>query len=88
MDTRALNVRLSWFVSTAIGLVCPERWPIGVGSVNITSLLKMYSRLLPVLLGHLLASGPNKILAIDFTVLEPSSSGLENMLVMTDVFTK
>ncbi|KAL1251107.1 hypothetical protein QQF64_018903 [Cirrhinus molitorella] len=39
-------------------------------------------------MGHLLASRPNEILAIDFTMLEPSSSGLENVLVMTDVFTK
>lgn len=39
-------------------------------------------------MGHLLASRPNEILAIDFTVLEPSSSGLENALVMTDIFTK
>ncbi|XP_051553017.1 uncharacterized protein LOC127440470 isoform X1 [Myxocyprinus asiaticus] len=37
-------------------------------------------------MGHLLASRPNEILAIDFTVLEPSSSGLEHVLVMTDVF--
>lgn len=27
-------------------------------------------------------------MAIDFTVLEPSSSGIENVLVMTDVFSK
>lgn len=39
-------------------------------------------------MGHLLASQPNEILAIDFTVLEPSRSGLENVLVMTDVFGK
>ncbi len=39
-------------------------------------------------MGHLLASRPNEILAIDFTVLEPSRSGIENILVMTDVFTK
>ncbi len=39
-------------------------------------------------MGHLLASRPNEILAIDFTVLEPSSSGVENVLVMTDVFSK
>ncbi len=32
--------------------------------------------------------GQNEILAIDFTVLEPTRSGLENVLVMTDVFTK
>ncbi|MCJ8749885.1 hypothetical protein PDJAM_G00192760 [Pangasius djambal] len=39
-------------------------------------------------MGHLLAARPNEILALDFTVLEPSSSGLENVLVMTDIFTK
>ncbi len=39
-------------------------------------------------MGHLLASRPNEILAIDFTVLEASRSGIENVLVMTDVFTK
>lgn len=38
--------------------------------------------------GHLLSSRPNEILAVDFTVLEPSSSGQENVLVMTDVFSK
>ncbi|CAM4713469.1 unnamed protein product [Leuciscus chuanchicus] len=39
-------------------------------------------------MGHLLSSRPNEILAVDFTVLEPSSSGQENVLVMTDVFSK
>ncbi|KAK7910512.1 hypothetical protein WMY93_015196 [Mugilogobius chulae] len=39
-------------------------------------------------MGHLLASRPNEILAIDFTVLEPTRNGIENVLVMTDVFTK
>lgn len=39
-------------------------------------------------MGHLLASRPNEVLAIDFTVLEPSHSGHENVLVMTDVFSK
>ncbi|GAA6083783.1 uncharacterized protein LOC122335106, partial [Tachysurus ichikawai] len=39
-------------------------------------------------MGHLLASRPNEVLAIDFTVLEPSFSGQENVLVMTDVFSK
>lgn len=29
-----------------------------------------------------------EILALDFTVLEPSNSGLEDVLVMTDIFTK
>lgn len=39
-------------------------------------------------MGHLLASRPNEILAIDFTSLEPSWSGLEDVLVITDVFSK
>ncbi|KAI3365436.1 hypothetical protein L3Q82_010520, partial [Scortum barcoo] len=39
-------------------------------------------------MGHLLASHPNEMLAIDFTLLEPSRSEFENVLVMTDVFSK
>lgn len=39
-------------------------------------------------MGHLLASRPNEILALDFTVLEPARNGIENVLVMTDVFSK
>ena len=39
-------------------------------------------------LGRLMASVPLEVLAIDFTMLEPSSDGRENVLVMTDVFTK
>ena len=38
-------------------------------------------------MGTLLASEPLEVLAIDFTVLEPAC-GYENVLVMTDVFTK
>lgn len=40
------------------------------------------------LMGHLLASRPNEIVAMDFTELEPCRSGQENVLVMTDVFSK
>ena len=39
-------------------------------------------------LGRLHASNPFEVLAIDYTILEPSSDGRENVLVMTDVFTK
>lgn len=39
-------------------------------------------------MGRLMSSRPNDILAVDFTVLEPTSSGIENVLVMTDVFSK
>ena len=39
-------------------------------------------------LGHLTATRPLQIVAMDYTVLEPSSDGRENVLVLTDVFTK
>ena len=39
-------------------------------------------------MGTLLAKRPLEVLAIDFTLLEPSTSGIENALVLTDVFTK
>lgn len=39
-------------------------------------------------MAHLMASRPNEIVALDFTVLEPSHSGQENVLVMTDIFSK
>ena len=35
-----------------------------------------------------LAKRPLEVLAIDFTLLEPDTSGIENALVLTDVFTK
>ncbi len=56
-------------------------------NVNTASLPKMR----PVeraFMGHLLASRPNEVLAIDFTVLEPSYSGQEKTLMMTDEFSK
>ena len=34
------------------------------------------------------ATHPNKILPIDFTVLELPSDGHENVLILTDIFTK
>ena len=39
-------------------------------------------------MGHLLASRPNEVVAVDFTILEPSRTGVENVLVLTDVFSK
>ena len=38
--------------------------------------------------GSLQASRPNELLAMDFTLLEPASDGRENVLVITDVFSK
>lgn len=39
-------------------------------------------------MGHLFAARPNEILAIDYTLLEPAQNGMENVLVMTDIFSK
>lgn len=39
-------------------------------------------------MGHLSASRPHEMFAIDFTVLEPSWSGFENVVVMMDIFSK
>lgn len=39
-------------------------------------------------MGHLLASEPNELLAMDYTMLEPTCNGLESVLVLTDVFSK
>ena len=39
-------------------------------------------------MGRLSATQPLEVLAIDLTVLELSSDGRENVLVITDVFTK
>ena len=38
--------------------------------------------------GYLIASRPLEVLAIDLTKLDQASDGRENVLVMTDVFTK
>lgn len=39
-------------------------------------------------MGHFLVSWPNEVLAIEFTVLETTHTGLENILVMMDIFSK
>ena len=39
-------------------------------------------------MGSIIAAKPLEVLAIDFTQLEPASDGRENVLVLTDVFTK
>ncbi|PIK44053.1 hypothetical protein BSL78_19099 [Apostichopus japonicus] len=39
-------------------------------------------------LRSMIATRPNEILAIDFTILEKDTTGRENVLVMTDVFSK
>ena len=36
---------------------------------------------------HLLTTKPNELVCMDFTLLEKSSDGIENILVITDAFT-
>ena len=52
------------------------------------TLAKMPTPRIRTSMSSFLATKPLEILAIDFTVLEPASDGRENMLVMTDVFSK
>ena len=37
---------------------------------------------------HLIADQPNELVCMDFTVLEKADDGIENVLVITDAFTK
>lgn len=62
-----------------------ERW---VRACERCATAKMPPRKVHVPMGHLFATKPLEVLAMDFTVLEPSSDGRENVLVVTDVFTK
>lgn len=39
-------------------------------------------------MGSLLSSRPLEIVAVDFTILERASNGRENLLVVTDMFSK
>ena len=52
------------------------------------TLAKMSTTRIRTPVSSLLATKPLEILAIDFTVLEPAFDGRENVLVMTDVFSK
>lgn len=39
-------------------------------------------------MNSIVTRGPLEVIAIDFTLLEPASNGIENVLVMTDVYSK
>jgi len=52
------------------------------------ALVKMPQPRIHTTMGSLLAAQPLEVLAVDFTVLESATDGCENVLVMTDVFTK
>ena len=52
---------------------------------NVAKLPHVHVRL-PM--SHILASRPNEVVAMDYTLLEKSSDGREHLLVITDVFSK
>ena len=52
------------------------------------ALAKIQPHKLRTPLGRLMATQPLEVVAMDFTMLEPSSDGRENVLVITDVFSK
>lgn len=56
-------------------------------SCNRCVVAKARQKVRPVM-GHLLAKKPLEVLSVDFTLLEKATNGCENVLVMTDVFTK
>jgi transposase InsO family protein len=87
LDIKALNVLSQAFVHDVIGQECLARLKTIVGVVNDVLYLRCNNRLLSQLWGHLIANKPLQILAIDFTALEPAH-GNENVLVMTDIFTR
>ncbi|CAB3992258.1 Transposon Ty3-I Gag-Pol poly, partial [Paramuricea clavata] len=62
-----------------------EKW---IKSCERCVLSKMPQPRIRTPMGHLITEKPLSVLAIDFTLLERSSDGKENVLVMTDVFTK
>jgi transposase InsO family protein len=62
-----------------------EKW---IKSCERCVLSKMPQPRIRTPLGHLITDQPLSVLAIDFALLERSSDGKENVLVMTDVFTK
>ena len=62
-----------------------EAW---IKSCHRCVLSKMPQPKVRVPMGSLIATRPLEVLAIDFTLLEKSSDGKENVLVMTDIFTK
>jgi transposase InsO family protein len=62
-----------------------EKW---VKDCERCTLAKMPQPRVRTPMGSLLATHPLEVLSIDFTLLDPASDGRENVLVMTDVFTK
>ena len=60
----------------------------GTQTCDCCALAKIQPHKLRTPVGRLIATKPLEVLAMDFTMLEPSSDGRENVLVVTDVFGK
>ena len=89
-DTKDWREQSCWPEAGIIGLECTLTSKIGLNRGRDVFCLRCLSHYVRIWtpMGHLIASQPLSVLAIDFTLLEQSSDGRENVLVMTDVFTK
>ncbi|TWW67321.1 Retrovirus-related Pol polyprotein from transposon opus, partial [Takifugu flavidus] len=92
-STRSMGIKAqkgppSWCGNAATGRECHPTSRSGCTACERCQVAKDSGQVHRSYMGHLLASRPNEILAVDFTLLEPSRNGFENVLVMTDVFSK
>lgn len=83
-----MSVPPNWSDSTVTGQGCPLTSNSGSRVVSVVKLQKIQGWYCIAIWATILASRTNEILAIDFTLLEPSLGGLKNVLIMTDVFSK
>lgn len=76
------GLRGSWssYTSCVTGQGCQLKWHSGTWCVSQPATCSFME--------NLKASQPNEILRIDFIVREPSCNGMEDILVMTDVFSE
>lgn len=88
MDIKAWNVLYIWYYRAVIGLCMAkdiEKWCHECGRCILAKAIQPNVRLF---MGSIQASCQHEVVAIDFTVLEPALDGRENVLVLTDVFSK
>ena len=85
-NTRLSRKLCSWFKLYV--LVARDAKDVEVYCMQCCRSVVSMTKKVKYTIGTLLAKRPREVLVIDFTLLEPSSSGIESALVLTDVFTK
>ncbi|KAK0148238.1 Gag-Pol polyprotein [Merluccius polli] len=76
MGIKVVREPLSCYESVVTGRDCEKMWNDGVSSVSGVWWPRQSNR------------GPLEVVAVDFTTLERTSDGQENVLVVTDIFSK